>query len=641
MGKRLAFADFETKAIVEGRPDYPPRPVGLALEIEGEKPRYLAWGHPSGNNTTEQDAKRVAAKVWKDPGLELVFQNASFDLDVGREHLGLEVPPWERVHDTLFLLFLDDPHARSLSLKPSAERLLKMKPEEQDKVRDWLMANQAQLRADGLLPSNERVTPKNFGAYISLAPPAIVGPYALGDVTRTRRLLKKLLPSVTKRGMLQAYERERRLLPILLDNQRDGVHVDVDRLREDVNRYGVVLKKCDALVAKRLQAKDLDVDSDEQLADALEKRFPRVELEKTAKGQRKVSYKSLKKVLPDKQLIALLTYRSKLATSLRTFMGPWLTMAERTGGTIHTSWAQVRGTDKGGARTGRIQSSPNFQNMVKALEDDVEAALMTPLKVYNLPSLPLVRSYITAGPGCLLVNRDYSQQELRILGHYEDGVLLKAYHDDPRLKGARDKDKWFDIHRYAQKLINGTLGTNFARRPIKNTGFGLLYGMGLDLLAESTGTDRATAKMLKSAYLSIFPGLKELDDGLKDRAAEGLPIRTWGGREYYCEPASYSEKFKRMMTYDYKLLNYLIQGSAADCTKEALIAYDGIKKEGRLLLSVHDEIMLEAPRKAAKAELQVLREAMASVKFDVPMLSDGRVGPRWDLLKDVPEREAA
>ena len=93
-----------------------------------------------------------------------------------------------------------------------------------------------------------------------------------------------------------------------------------------------------------------------------------------------------------------------------------------------------------------------------------------------------------------------------------------------------------------------------------------------------------------------------------------------------------------MQTFEYKLLNYLIQGSAADCTKEAIIRYDAVRQESRFLVTVHDEINISAPAKAIKKEMALLREAMQSVEFDVPMLSDGKTGPRWSSLTKFEEK---
>lgn len=628
--RKRATVDFETEAI-DDRPRYPPKPVGVAIRENGRS-RYLSWGHRGGgNNCTVDAAVNDLKRFWRDPDYDLVFHHGKFDVDVAETHLGLRPPEPERYHDTLFLLFLSDPHARSLSLKPSAERVLGLPPDEQDALRDWLLEHRP-------VPG---ITKTNFGAHIAEAPATVVGPYARGDVDRTEALYLKLLPEIEKRRMEEAYLRERRLMPILLRNERDGLAVDVPKLAGDVVDYERVLVTLNRWLWRKLGDSGLNLDSDEELADALDAGGFVTAWEYTEKEKkRKTSMKVLKKYINHLPLLQVLAYRSKLVTFLSTFMRPWLEMAVRNGGRIHTSWNQVRGPEGGGARTGRQQSTPNFQNIPKkaplvlfpgdrAPADYDGDVLWLPAALRGqVPQLPEVRGYVVASEGCHLFNRDYSQQELRIMGHFEDGVLLRAYRDDPRL----------DIHKLAQGLINDMLGTSFGRRPIKNTSFGLIYGMGKDLLAESTGTDPATAGQLKRAYLNIFPGLGDLIGSLKERAAEGKPIRTWGGREYYCEPPSFSEKFQREMDWSYKLINYLIQGSAADCTKQAIINYDQARSlDARFLLSVHDENMGEAPVRRAKREAGILRDAMAAVKFDVDMLSDGRVGPRWTELVDLPE----
>ena len=136
--------DFETFGI-EGRPNHPPVPVGVSIKYPGKKPHYYAWGHPSENNCTYGEALQNLKKAWEAgsrPGVGLLFQNGKFDMDVAETHMGLPRLGWEVYHDTLFLLFLDDPHQKELGLKPSAERLLGLPPEERDEVGAWLVANQ-------------------------------------------------------------------------------------------------------------------------------------------------------------------------------------------------------------------------------------------------------------------------------------------------------------------------------------------------------------------------------------------------------------------------------------------------------------------------------------------------------------------
>jgi len=172
--------DFETQAIAR-RPDYPPRPVGVAIKYPGHPGRYLAFGHPSGNNATEEEARQELARAWEYPG-GLLFHNAKFDVDVAEAHLGVPRLPWTSYHDTMFLLFLENPHAPSFGLKPSVERLLGLAPEEATDLQEWI------VRAGHAVKGA-----KGWGAHISKAPGDLVGTYAVGDVERTEGLFQRLM----------------------------------------------------------------------------------------------------------------------------------------------------------------------------------------------------------------------------------------------------------------------------------------------------------------------------------------------------------------------------------------------------------------------------------------------------------------
>ena len=163
-------------------------------------------------------------------------------------------------------------------------------------------------------------------------------------------------------------------------------------------------------------------------------------------------------------------------------------------------------------------------------------------------------------------------------------------------------------------------------------------GMGIGKTAVQLGIDVEAAREVKNAYLAVFPGLKRLTDDLRWRGRLDEPILTWGGRVYHVEPPRVGRNQTR--TFEYKLLNVLIQGSAADCTKQALVNYASTTKTGQLLLTVHDELMAEVPAGDRVREMKLLREAMNDVKFDVPMLSDGAWTDKgWAHLKKLPKGE--
>ena len=628
---RPVTVDFESHKI-EGRPAYPPRPVGVAIKPWGKLARYFAWGHPAENNCTEAQARAAVLDAWRCKD-GVLCHNAKFDVDVAETFFGAPRLSWDKYHDTLFLLFLDDPHAADLALKSSAARLLGLPPEEQDAVVEWLVQHQP---VPGVRLSRAPKSDNYAGAYVAHAPGGLVGRYACGDVDRTAALFELLHKKTLERGMTVAYDRERRLMPILLDCERRGVPVDLRRLRADVKLYTDTFKKLDTWVLKRLRDPDLNIDSGTQLVWALLKagKADEAALGVTATGKPRSDKDALDAAVTDRVLAAVLRYRAQLKTCLGTFMEPWLVTAGQSDGLIYTNWNQTRQASGGGTvgtRTGRLSSNPNFQNVPNVFKPIFKHELKgLPAAPFALPPLPSVRGYIAPPKGYVLIDRDYSQQELRILAHFEDGKLRDAYL----------ADQWLDVHDYARELINGMLGKNFERKPIKNTGFGLIYGMGLGTLAEKSGTSVEEAKEVKNAYLAIFPGLKAMYADMKYRAKSNLPLRTWGGREYYCEPPRLVEG--RVREFDYKMVNALIQGSAADCTKEALIRYEAARPAEHLpLLTVHDEILCMVPRKALTAGMTVLRTAMESVEFDVPMLSEGAWSAEsWTAMKDYDKKGA-
>lgn len=623
----IACIDFETVGI-QHRPKYPPIPVGVAVYEPGVKPRYMAWAHPVENNCTKQQATKELKRLYSK--YAILCHHAKFDLDVAQVHLGVGWPK-HGFHDTEFLAFLHNPYESRLALKPLAEKYLNMPPEEQDKLRDWIMCHVPEAKG-------KPKTWTKWGEYICRAPGRLVGRYAIGDVVRTYKLFNFLYKHIKQNGMLGAYQRDIELMPILLESERGGVKIAEKRLKNDLVDWNLWVMECDTWMRKRLKAPNLEIDSNEDLADALEKAGAVKEWIYTApsktypNGQRSVAKDNIVQCIEDRQILQVLNYRGTLANAYRNFGRPWLEMAQNDNGFMHTNWNQVRSTDdrgKGGsgARTGRLSSNPNFQNIPKK-PPQLHATLPIALR-RRVGEIPHMRKYITPDArGHTLLNRDYSQQELRILGHFEDDVLLEEYIRNP----------YMDIHETARLMINNMLGTNLTRDPIKTLGFGLIYGMGLGKLAKGMNLDVKMAKKIKDAYFDIFPGLTDLSKELKLSAKNNEPIRTWGGRLYYVEDPKIIKG--RMTSFEYKLLNYLIQGSASDCTKQAMINYNSIKREGRLLVNVHDEILLDAPTKAARQEMKLLREAMGDVDFDVMMISDGKSSTRsWGEM--IEWKEAA
>ena len=633
---KIVTIDFETLGI-EQRPFYPPVPVGVSIKYQGKKPKYYAFGHATENNCCWSDAAKALQDAWNS-GCQLLFQNGKFDVDVANVHFDLPIPPWETIQDTLFLLFLDDPHQLELGLKPAAERLLGIPPEEQDAVAQYLIKNQP-IR--GIKISESKSSYHYFGKYIAYAPGSLVGEYANGDVIRTEKIFQLLYPKIKDRGMMDAYNRERELMLILLEMEKQGLPVDLPRLRADVEKYNQWRNKINAWVIKILKCLPIiNLDSGPQLIEAMiaaGKADPNL-IPLTPTGRYQTNKEALLLGVTDKTLLAVLKYRTQLNTCLNTFMEPWLATAEASNGLIFTTWNQVKtpsGDASVGTRTGRLSSSPNFQNIPKEFVPIFRHEAPKGLRILptlpdalrGLPSLPRIRSYITPFKDEILIDRDYSQQEPRILAHFDGGQLMEKYLNDP----------WIDFHDYARLELE-KMGKFYDRKPVKNTNLGLIYGMGVGKLAAKNDMSVDEAGELKKAILTLYPGLRDMYRDMKVRSQLKQPIHTWGGREYYCEEPKIIDG--KLRHFDYKMVNVLIQGSAADCTKEAIIRYHKVKHpSAKILLNVHDQITVSVPKKIAKSEMEVLRKSMESIEFDITMLSEGAVSSTdWDHLVDVDKK---
>lgn len=586
----VTVLDFETHGI-QPRPAPAPEPVGLAIRWPGGQKEYLAFAHPNGgNNATKEQAFNALRKAYRGP---VCFHNGKFDLDVAWTHFQLPYPrEW---HDTMFLAFLDCPHAPSFALKATAERVLNMPPAARDLVREWVLAN---------VPF---ATPKGWGAYIAEAPVSLVGPYAISDVEMTYALLAELYPKVIAAGMTTAYDREINLMPWLLDAEVRGVRVDRDLLHTWENVLGNGIPKVDEWIRGRLGAPNLNVDEDRSVAEALDRAGLVAEWELTATGQRATNKAAMLRQCSDKMLLQHLSLRNTAATMLRSFVSPWLA-ASATDGRLHTQWNQTRSIDNMGTKTGRIGSErPNLANVPNPVE-----------------GLPNLRRAFIPEEGEVWLKADYSQQEFRLTAHFENGAIMQAYQNNPDI----------DFHALTSDLVKLQTGLDLPRKKIKNVNFCLLYGGGVKRLSAVLGCEMAEAAAVRDAYYTAMPGLRQLSVMVQQKSmGPAGGVRTVGGRLMPIEPARLDPKTNEMQTYAYKQLNKLAQGSAADMTKQAIIDFGRAGTKGRLMLQVYDELDISVPKEELASIASTLDRCMVSaMPLDVPMKVDMECGPSWGEL---------
>ena len=573
--------DTETEAIVGNPLINPPDIVGVAVKRDHQKSNYYTKGQMS----------QVLRLIWNSPEPQ-IYHNAPFDLAVIEKAFGLPPPHWSKVHDTQHLIYLENPHAPNLSLKPSAGRILNWDISAKDELMEWVMLNV------------KGSTKKNWGAHISRGPLELISKYACDDVDMTWALYQHLHPSVPQ----GPYQREQALRPVLTAGTTKGIRLNRPGLEQATAACEAAYANAEWRIKTLLRSPTLEITKGAQLAKALDKLGKVSEWSYTPTGKKSTAKDKLMAGISDAELLQHLLYASALKTCIGTFMRPWLEKSQ-SDGRLHPNWNQVRsheGRSKG-TRTGRLSSDdPNFQNVPNPYD-------VTP--PCGLAPLPQLKRFLLPEEGCQWVSRDFASQEMRLLAHFEQGILCEAFIREPNM----------DPHEMVRQLIKEITGHVLTRKHVKNIGFGLIYGMGIGAITQSLGVDRGQAESMVAAYHRALPGVRILQRATQERGRSGLPITTWGGRSYYSEEPR--EIDGRMRTFEYKLLNYLIQGSAADQTKQCLLEWDKSRpSDHTFLVTVHDQIDISVPIEQGADEL---RESMEHGDFLVPMRSDLTAGTTW------------
>jgi DNA polymerase-1 len=522
----------------------------------------------------------------------MLFHNAKFDLAVAMHWFNLPMPSDPlKVHDTLFLAYLNDPRAPSLELKDLASDHLGIAPDEQEELRDWLFAN---------VPG-ARQAKKSWGKYISRGPGKLVGRYAIGDVDRTLALFDHFMPVISEWDMVEAYQREQRLLPVILDMEREGVPIS-DRVHDVLAEQQARFDAAEKRILRKVG--DIKIGHGPSLYKALcgLNLVDHERVNRTEKGNPMTGRDEVVNWCTDRKMVEDLAVRSRLSKVLGTYLKPWAE-AQDAHGRFFPYFNQTRSPEDRGTRTGRLSS--NFQQVPREPDEEL--------------NLPYLRDLIIPERGHIINARDYSSQEVRILAHYAEGALLEAYKQNPDL----------DVHQWVRDLIHTLVGLDLKRSPVKQANFLQIYGGGAPALSRNIPCPEDEARRILKAHRRALPEVKELSSELTSMAKAGEFIRTWGGRLYEVEEGfSKSGSWEKLF---YKLINVLIQGSAADQTKELMISYyNHPKREGRILLQVHDELLTSTPKRAQKRDMCLLRDLMNdSTKWDVPMRSDGKTGLTW------------
>ncbi|EMG36368.1 DNA polymerase I [Desulfocurvibacter africanus PCS] len=391
------------------------------------------------------------------------------------------------------------------------------------------------------------------------------------------------------------------LVPVLVAMEQAGIAIDkaaFESFLSEVNaQIGELTTRIHAVAEM-----PFNIRSNQQLAQLLFDRLGLKAKGKTPGGAQSTANPVLEKLRNEHPVVADILEFRMLEKLRSTYLEPLPKLADEQG-RIHTTFNQLA------TATGRLSSSaPNLQNI--------------PIRG---PQGTRMRACFTAGPGCLLAAADYSQIELRVLAHMsQDPTLLEAFRHGQ------------DIHARTAGLIFDKDASQIApdeRRSAKTINFGLLYGMGPQKLAAELGIALTQAKEFIERYFVGLSKLKEFYDSIVQEAEQnGSVVTMLGRRRLLPDIHSRNDNLKAQAVR--QAINTRIQGSAADIIKLAMIrahADERIKElGGRLILQVHDELLLETPEATAQAAGARMKEIMAGiVELSVPLVVDMGVGRNW------------
>jgi DNA polymerase I-like protein with 3'-5' exonuclease and polymerase domains len=233
-----------------------------------------------------------------------------------------------------------------------------------------------------------------------------------------------------------------------------------------------------------------------------------------------------------------------------------------------------------------------------------------------------MRVYILPEEGEVLVAADYNGQEMRILAHFAEGKAAEIYNNDPRA----------DFHEVAARLVQEVAHLSIKRKQAKITGFSLIYGAGVSALSIQLGVPMEEGRKIKAGYLKAMVGLSDFQRSVENRSQ----VKTWGGRIIPVqEPKKNADG--SVWTFNYKLVNHLIQGTAADQTKQSIIEYHK-SNQGRFLMTVHDENVISIKPELLLGECITLAQAMEGLpNFDVPFIVEIEQGHNWHEMEPINE----
>jgi DNA polymerase-1 len=564
--------------------------VGISLSVKEGEGYYIPVGHHIAGDKN-LDLKQVVDHLMvsmANPAIKKVGHNIKYDYLVLLRH-GLKVSPLS--FDTMIAGFLINPASRSLGLKSMARDLLGI---EMTPIESLIGKGKNQIDM----------------AHVTIETAAA---YSAADAEVTYRLVPVLTVELEHLQAITLMETmEMPLVPVLASMEQNGIGLDTGFLKQMSNELS---RRTQAIEQNIFNAAGVsfNINSPQQLSNVL---FDRIRLippdrgRKTASGHFSTSADILEELRGNHPIIAMILEYRELTKLKSTYVDALPLQLNPTTRRIHTSFNQI------GAVTGRLASSdPNLQNIPTRTELGHK-----------------VRQGFVASPGNVLLSVDYSQIELRIVAHMsKDEAMCAAFRANQ------------DIHTTtAAAIYNIPLEqvSKDQRRHAKAINFGLIYGMSAFGLSRSTDLTLAEAEVFVTSYFNQFPGVKTFLDGLRKSASARGYVETLLGRRRYFPGLKTQTNSNLRNREEREAINAPIQGTAADILKLAMIQIpDALTRAGlsaRMLLQVHDELVLECPHSELEDTAHIVQSIMeGTYKLCIPITTDASWGINWGELTPI------
>jgi DNA polymerase-1 len=575
--QKLLALDFETDSLDAWRS----RPIGISLSIKPREAFYVPVAphgvgseNPPSKFIDPEKVRAMLSPLLADKEMTITAHNAKFDYKVSR---GWGIDRWQcKIWDTMTAAWVVDPERNTYSL-------------------DSLVA----YTFDRTPTKYMDIVPK--GAAFDVVSLETATRYSGEDADFCIRLKHHLEPMLKKTESIGLFENlEMPLLPILAEMEGEGIKIEPKALTSYGKELAIELDKIQSDTWK-IVGHEFNLSSTKQLQDVLfvERKLKPSKKTKTGYSTDAAALEELAREDPVPALILRNRTLSKLKS---TYVDTLADMADGEG-RLHTNFVQT------GTATGRLSSrEPNLQNIPVRAEEGRR-----------------IREAFIAKSDHVLISADYSQIELVVLAHLsQDKNLISAFKEDR------------DVHARTASLIFGIDENEVKveqRRMAKTINFGVIYGMSAFRLANELNISRSEAQNFISAYFNTYSGVRQfIEDTIRKTEQTGY-VTTISGRRRYIPTINSHNKTEKSAA-ERVAVNTPIQGSAADIVKMAMLKLDrrltAEKSKARILLQVHDELILECPKSdAEKTSILIKTEMEQAAALSIPLRVSVETGGRW------------